>query len=996
MKHALSILLLFIAVAASAADVPIANVITDPGAAYADDARSWQGIPGIERAQNGRLWVTWYSGDTGEGDIGNYGLAATSGDEGKTWSKPMVIQGPAGTRIGDPLPWIDPKGRLWIFYTQLTKSSVDPSARDFKGTIAIRADDPENEKPKWSAPFLVAEGGILFGKPLVRPNGWLAPFCINGKTPWIADAQGKDTGVLITKDEGASWHWQGGTLMPKELWSFSEATIAPRRDGSIWMVMRTTKGLYESASPDEGRTWSDPAPMPGFAGTATRAHMRRLASGAFMLIYHDSKKTKPGRDHLTAWLSDDEGRTWPHQLLLDERDRVSYPDATQAPDGRIYLTYDHGRYNEGEKQLLVSIVSEEDIRAGKIVSPKSVLQLVVNQCSAYGNHADLRRETQQKGKPDARAFTAPAPAVAAAGTHSFLAKPAPWFATDEAKTIAANILSYQSDYGGWPKNMDLTAKPFAGQPVDLVGEFKPIFDNGATTDEVRFMARMFQATKEPRYRRAVENGIDYILIAQYPTGGWPQSYPPDAQYHRHITFNDDSMVRIMSLLQEIEKSNAFDFLEADRRRAVQSAFQRGVECILKCQIKVNDQLTAWCAQHDEIDLSPRPARRFELVSLSGAESVSIVKLLMSLDQPSPKIVRAIESAVAWLESARIEGWRVVRRPEEKGETNHFDAIKDPTAGPLWGRFYDLATNQPIFSSLDSKPWLGMENIGRARGIYAWTGRWPQALLEKDYPAWKAKLTKTGPGPDVAPWQPRVRIALAGDSTVKDEGGWGFGFKKRLGTDVLCENFAQGGQSSKSFRDSGWWQKTLASKPAYVLIQFGHNDGPGKGPNRETDPATTYPENLARFISEAREAGAKPILVTSLARRIFEKDGKLRGELAPYVEAARKVAAEQHVPLIDLYARSVELAEKLGPTGVEPFEPKILPKPPVEPAATAAKAPATPKPKPADIDIPAPSDKPRRDGTHLTARGSIEFGAMVAKELLRVLPESEAAFIRTEK
>src|SRR5882757_8589347 len=125
-----------------------------------------------------------------------------------------------------------------------------------------------------------------------------------------------------------------------------------------------------------------------------------------------------------------------------------------------------------------------------------------------------------------------APAVMAEGTHDFLKKPDLWYGTPEAKTIAANILSYQSDYGGWPKNMDLTATPFAGQPVDLVGEFKPIFDNGATTDEVRFMARMYRATKDARYLRAVENGIDYILIAQYPIGGWPQSYPPDREYHR--------------------------------------------------------------------------------------------------------------------------------------------------------------------------------------------------------------------------------------------------------------------------------------------------------------------------------------------------------------------------------------------------------------------------------------------------------------------------------
>ena len=143
--------------------------------------------------------------------------------------------------------------------------------------------------------------------------------------------------------------------------------------------------------------------------------------------------------------------------------------------------------------------------------------------------------------------------------------------------------------------------------------------------------------------------------------------------------------------------------------------------------------------------------------------------------------------------------------------------------------------------------------------------------------------------------------------------------------------------------------------------------PGKGANRETDPATTYTKNLNRFIEEARAAGAQPILVTSLARRIFERDGKLRGELSPYADAARKVATEQRVPLIDLYASSIALVERLGPAGVQPFEPVAPAKPGDKPASDAAR---------------------RRDGTHLNARGSLEFGAIVADELARVAPATQ--------
>jgi hypothetical protein len=394
------VLFLLVSTSLLAADFPIARIITDPGAAYADTVRSWQGIPGVERARGGRLWVTWYSGDTGEGDIGNYALAATSGDDGKTWSKPViVIEGPKGTRIGDPLPWIDPKGRLWIFYSQFTRKSAEAETPDLKATFAIRTDDPDAANPNWSAPILVAEAGILFGKPLVRPDGtWIAPFFVNAKPAWSVEMDGKESGTLLSTDEGVSWHWRGGTSIPMGLRNFSEATLAPRRDGSIWMVIRTTKGLYESASRDDGRAWSEALPMPVFAGPATRAHLHCLASGAFLLIYHDSTKAKPARERLTAWLSDDEGRTWPHKLVLDERTRVSYPDATQAPDGRIFIAYDHGRYEAGEKQVLVSIVREEDIRAGKISAADSTTKLVVNQCSGYGNHADLRREAAGKNE----------------------------------------------------------------------------------------------------------------------------------------------------------------------------------------------------------------------------------------------------------------------------------------------------------------------------------------------------------------------------------------------------------------------------------------------------------------------------------------------------------------------------------------------------------------------------------------------------------------------
>jgi len=379
------------AASAQTSAFPEANVLLTPGAEYSDVARVWQGIPGIERAKNGRLWVTWYSGDEGEGAMGNYALVSSSGDEGKKWTSPIVIEGPKGTKIGDPIPWLDPKGRLWVFYNQLTEKTAEhPTLR---ATCAIRCDDPTKATPVWSKPRVVAEDGILFGKPLVRAEGgWLAPFFLMG------NLQGRpDTGTLLSTDEGASWQWHGGTSIPEKLRNFSEATLAQRQDGSLWTVIRTTQGLYESSSKDGGKTWTKAVAMPSFEGPSTRACLRKLASGAFMLVYHDAKKNENGaypRTRLTVWLSEDEGRTWPHKLVVDERSSVSYPDAIQATDGRIYITYDHGRYNAGEKEVLVAVLREEDIRAGKWISKDAKERLLVNRAFGYGNHSDKRDEAK--------------------------------------------------------------------------------------------------------------------------------------------------------------------------------------------------------------------------------------------------------------------------------------------------------------------------------------------------------------------------------------------------------------------------------------------------------------------------------------------------------------------------------------------------------------------------------------------------------------------------
>jgi len=310
-----------------------------------------------------------------------------------------------------------------------------------------------------------------------------------------------------------------------------------------------------------------------------------------------------------------------------------------------------------------------------------------------------------------------------------------WFAGDEGRRVADNIIAAQSEFGGWPKHVDTTS------PVsDEEKHAQPTFDNGATTDELRFLAKAFQATKDDRYLLAFQKGIDYILKAQYPTGGWPQHYPTGDKYHRYITFNDDAMVRLMLFLREVYGSASYAFVDAPRRAAARQAFDRGIECILKCQIKVDGKLTAWCAQHDEIDFSPRPARKYELVSLSGSESVEIVRLLMSLEAPSPAVVRAVQSAVTWFDAAKLEGIRQTELPDEKSPKGKNKVIvKDPLAPPKWARFYEIGTNRPMFSDRDGVVKYDIAEIGyERRNGYGWYNDKPLELLTRDYPEWKRR------------------------------------------------------------------------------------------------------------------------------------------------------------------------------------------------------------------------------------------------------------------
>ena len=313
-------------------------------------------------------------------------------------------------------------------------------------------------------------------------------------------------------------------------------------------------------------------------------------------------------------------------------------------------------------------------------------------------------------------------------------QPAGWYASSEARTAADTVIQYQSTEGGWQKNSDLLKPPNSRAELE-----QPTIDNGATTTPMRFLALVAAATDEAKYRHAFERGLDYLFAAQYPNGGWPQFYPLRDGYYSRITYNDNAMVNVLTLLRDVAAGEApYGFVDQERRENASAAADRGVDVILRTQIKQDGRLTAWCAQHDEKTLEPAWARAYEPPSLSGGETVGIVRFLMSIEEPTPEIVASIEGAVEWLRSVAMSGVRVdrIRRPD--GRTERI-LVEDPDAPPVWARFYELGTNRPLYLDRDSVYRYDFSEIGyERRSGYSYHGDWAASLLKEDYPRWRAE------------------------------------------------------------------------------------------------------------------------------------------------------------------------------------------------------------------------------------------------------------------
>lgn len=321
-----------------------------------------------------------------------------------------------------------------------------------------------------------------------------------------------------------------------------------------------------------------------------------------------------------------------------------------------------------------------------------------------------------------------------------------FFKTEQARLIGDQILDYQRVTGGWPKNIDM-AKPMTHEERQQVLNDKSrrddsTTDNDATNMQMTYLARLYQATKSKKYREAFCQGVEYLLSGQYDNGGWPQFWPGMRGYQVHITFNDDAMVNTMEMLRDIYLQKApFDGKLTDKalRQKAIKAFNKGVECILKCQIVKDGKPTVWCQQHDRVTFEPRPARAFELSSYSSNESARIVAMLMEIPNPSEEIKRAIRGAMQWFDTYKLTGLKVVRKGEFGSPFRTTELVKDPDATtPLWARYYDLEHCEPFVCDRDGVPRRHLWEIGtERRNGYSWYSE-RSAFIYPLYEKWADK------------------------------------------------------------------------------------------------------------------------------------------------------------------------------------------------------------------------------------------------------------------
>ena len=300
---------------------------------------------------------------------------------------------------------------------------------------------------------------------------------------------------------------------------------------------------------------------------------------------------------------------------------------------------------------------------------------------------------------------------------------AAWYGSPESQKVADFVLAVQKNTGGWMKN-DQLHNLSTSEYNNLINarDEHSCFDNYATTQEMRFLAKVWQGCKVDKYRESFEDALLLILKAQKQVGGWSQYYPLSGggSYQDYITFNDDLMTNIMKILRDIynNEGDFKDIVDETLRNKCKEAFDKGLECIIKCQVDDNGTPAAWCAQHDTIDYLPTEGRPHELPSISGYESASLLSFLMSVENPSEELQNTITTAIDWLskhiyrKNAKIEDYT-----NTQGEADRH--IVDATNSDVWARFIQIGgeSGEKIYNKFFQK----LQKYNRSRS-YTYNGK----------------------------------------------------------------------------------------------------------------------------------------------------------------------------------------------------------------------------------------------------------------------------------
>lgn len=383
------------------------------------------------------------------------------------------------------------------------------------------------------------------------------------------------------------------------------------------------------------------------------------------------------------------------------------------------------------------------------ITPQRLAELPPQEQPAWKSYWE---RSQALGQADAAALQAEVAASGRAaairapegGDFKLSAKPGDaWFAGEEAGQLAKTILSYQTPAGGWSKHtgyskgprqpgMQWTSQNEPGKPPHYVATF----DNRSTTEQLQFLAGVWQATKREDCRAGFVKGLNYILAAQFPNGGWPQVFPLEGGYHDNITLNDDALTHILELLQAIGNHEPrFAFLDQPQREQAAAALAAGIRCVLKAQVRQDGKLTVWCAQHDALTLQPARARALEPPTLSGSESAHLLKFLMTIPHPSPELVISIDSGLAWLERVKITG---LAKTERDGKTAY--EANPASTEVYWARFYDLTTSKPVFPGRDGVLYESFAAMAAKNKLgYDFYTTQPGSILTNSQKKWRRML-----------------------------------------------------------------------------------------------------------------------------------------------------------------------------------------------------------------------------------------------------------------